>query len=60
MVERKETALCKYKRNHMSEMHTVATWTTPSIQEERFALLIAVKDFVKFTLSCISTSVGQR
>lgn len=31
----------------MSQMHAIAAWSSPRIQEERFSLLISIKYFIK-------------
>lgn len=44
---RGQDSLCEHERDHVSEMHAVAARPSPSIQEERLPLLIAVEDLVK-------------
>lgn len=51
--------LCEYKRDHMSQMHTVATWTTASIKEERLPLFVAIQNPIELTAYLgLGTSIG--
>lgn len=44
-------SLCESEWNHMTQMHAIATRSSPSIQVERFPLFIPVQDFIKIPKS---------
>ena len=43
--------LCKFKRNCMPDVHTIAAWASPGVQVERLSFLISVQYQIQISVT---------